>query len=131
MCWSGGYGKLFSGGFDIYGDGHYTGVENRSGKFIYDQPKKTIVFKSGDFEYWDFIAVYQTAAESNNGRERLVLKDESWESPIGQENPGDYQYCYLDNTPRTIALGRDGEAIENQALLRGLASRLFLLAKNK
>ncbi len=108
VCWTGGFKDLYSGEFTIEPNGHYTGVLNRGGQYVYDQSKKTIVFTTGDFEYWDFVAVYQTAAESQNGRERLVLKDEAWESPIGQERPGDYHYCYMGTeNPR----GEDSERV--------------------
>jgi hypothetical protein len=112
VCRAGGFKGLYSGEFDIKPGWRYVGIQNRGGEFRYDKPKKTVVFTTGDFEYWDFIAQYQTAAESSDGRERLVLKDESAPEPIGQEKPGVFQYCYLSTSSEDVAKSRDSGAQE-------------------
>ena len=107
ICKAGGYNKLYSGEFDITPGWKYVGIQNRGGDFRYELPEKKLVFTTGDFEYWDFVAVYQTAAESGEGRERLVLKDESAPAAIGQEKPGEFQYCYLADGSNSVAISRD------------------------
>jgi hypothetical protein len=107
VCKAGGYNNLYSGEFDIKPGWRYVGIEKRGGDFRYEEPKKTLVFTTGDFEYWDFIAVYQTEAESSDGRERLVIKDESAPSPIGQEKPGEFQYCYKSTAGSGVSQSRD------------------------
>jgi hypothetical protein len=107
VCKAGGYNNLYSGEFNITSGWKYIGIQNRGGDFRYEETKKTLVFTTGDFEYWDFIAVYQTAAESSDGRERLVLKDESAPSQIGQEKPGEFQYCYMSRSGDSVTQSRD------------------------
>ena len=108
VCKAGGYKNLYSGEFDIKPGWQYVGVEDRGGQFRYEQANKKLVFTTGDFEYWDFVAVYQTAAESNDGRERLVLMYESAPEAIGQERPGEFQYCYRKDTAQDqVAVSRD------------------------
>jgi hypothetical protein len=113
LCRAGGFKGLYSGEFDIRPGWRYVGIQNRGGVFRYDEPKKMVVFTTGDFEYWDFIAQYQSAAESSDGRERLVLKDESAPEAIGQEKPGEFQYCYMSTSTNGVAVSRDSDAPES------------------
>jgi hypothetical protein len=110
-CKAGGYKDLYSGEFDIKPGWRYVGIQNRGGEFRYEEANKKLVFTTGDFEYWDFVAIYQNAAESSDGRERLVLQDESAPDAIGQEKPGEFQYCYMSTTPGTVAQSRDTAAL--------------------
>lgn len=110
-CWAGGFQRLSSGSFTILPKGDYIGMADRRGRYIYEPAEKKIVFTTGDYEFWDFVAIYQSSADSDVGRERLVLKDESAPSPIGKERPGEYHYCYREESTRTA---QDASNIEAQ-----------------
>lgn len=94
-CWAGGYSALYSGGFTLLPDGTYDdGRRGGNGSYAYDHSAKQVSFTSGDFEHWDFVALYQDSHQAENGRERLVLKEPQFKAEVGKENAGQFQYCY-------------------------------------
>ncbi len=94
-CWAGGYRALYSGGFTLLPDGTYDdGRSGGSGNYAYDASAKQVSFTSGDFEEWEFVALYQDSRQADNGRERLILKEPQYKAAVGKENAGQFQYCY-------------------------------------
>jgi len=97
QCWAGGFDNLPSGEFTLLPGGKYQDSRKGGGAYLYDPETASLQFLTGDFEYWDFVAVWQRAAKGHP--ERLVIRYRSDNAPVGSERAGRYQYCYLKPQP--------------------------------
>lgn len=98
-CWAGGFEKLPSGEFTLLPGGRYQDSrKGGGGTYLYDTDSATLQFLTGDFEYWDFAAVWQHPLKGEHP-ERLVIRYRSDSVPVGNERAGRYQYCYLESPP--------------------------------
>jgi len=94
-CWTGGFDHLPAGTLTLAADGHYESYRpNGGGRYSFSPATSTIDFQDGDYNYWEYRAVFQPATQSGENRERLVLTPIDSTIPIGAERPGFYQYCY-------------------------------------
>jgi hypothetical protein len=99
QCWAGGFHNLPSGEFTLLPDGKYQDFrKSGGGTYLYDPDTTSLQFLTGDFEYWEFAAVWQRARAGEHP-ERLVLRYRGDSAPVGSERAGRYQYCYLDAQP--------------------------------
>jgi len=98
-CWAGGFENLPSGEFTLLPGGKYQDSrKGGGGAYLYDSDTASLEFVTGDFEYWNFVAFWQHAAEDGHP-ERLVLRYRGDTAKQGNERAGRYQYCYLESPP--------------------------------
>ncbi len=86
-CWSGGFDHLPAGTFTLSSTGHYESYRpGGGGSYAFSPGTSAINFLSGDYHYWEYRGVVQSA--------RIVLMPLGAKAPSGTERPGEYQYCY-------------------------------------
>jgi len=103
QCWAGGFENLPSGEFTLLPGGKYQDSrKGGGGTYLYDPDTASLQFLTGDFEYWDFAAVWQRSGKGQHP-ERLVIRYRSDRAPVGSERAGRYQYCYLEPQPMETA----------------------------
>ena len=105
-CWAGGFDNLPSGEFTLLPGGKYQDYRKiGGGTYLYNPASATLQFVTGDFEYWDFVAVWQHA-EGGKHPERLVMRYRGDNTPLESVREGRYQLCYIESQPVQTAAKR-------------------------
>ncbi|HEX8925872.1 MAG TPA: hypothetical protein VF786_08780 [Terriglobales bacterium] len=98
-CWAGGFENLSSGEFTLLPGGRYQDSrKGGGGTYLYDPDTASLNFLTGDFEYWEFSAMWQHGSNTEHPQ-RLVIRYRGDSAPVGSERAGRYQYCYLESEP--------------------------------